>query len=199
MTTQNIPVMMRQKSYGLFLLIMGVVGFLASGALVLERLALYKDPDHVASCDFGLFVSCSTLMQTEQASLFGFPNPFLGIVGFPVLITLAVVLMAGVSLPRWLLRGLQVGMTLAVVLIGFFWYTSVYAVMTLCPWCMVVWSMVIPAFILTTAYNLYHGNLIRHPSQKLKDTVNGWWWVLVTVIFLGILGSILLRFAEYIF
>ncbi|MBC9704782.1 MAG: vitamin K epoxide reductase family protein [Enterococcus sp.] len=199
MTTKILPLMMRQKSYGVFLLVTAVIGFLASGALVLERLALYKDPDHIASCDFGLFVSCSSLMKTTQASLFGFPNPFLGIMGFPVLITLAVLLISGVTMPRWIMRGLQIGLTLALILVGFFWYTSVYAVMTLCPWCMVVWAMVIPAFILTTSYNIYHGNLTKYPSAKMKEFVNGWWWVLVIVVFVGIVGSILIRFAEYIF
>lgn len=199
MTSKNFPLMMRQKSYGVFLLITGLVGFLASGALSLERLELYKNPNHVASCDFGLFVSCSNLMKTDQAALFGFPNPFLGLMGFPVLITLAVLLVSGVNVPKWILRGLQVGMTLALALIVFFWYTSVYAVMTLCPWCMVVWSMVIPTFVLTTAYNLYHGNLMKNPSQRLKEFVSGWWGVVVAVIFVGIIGSILIRFAEYIF
>src|SRR6478735_2883140 len=99
------------KRIGLILLITGVIGWLASGWLVLERLALYKDPDHVASCDMNPFISCTSVMKTAQASLLGFPNPFIGIAAFAVVITTAVVLLAGAKLPRWYWIGLQVGVT----------------------------------------------------------------------------------------
>lgn len=193
------PALMRQKPFSIALLIMGVVGWLASGTLTLERLELYKNANHVASCDFGLFLSCTSLMKTSQASLFGFPNPFLGVVGFAVVITVAMVLLAGASLPRWFMNGLQVGVTAALALITFFWITSVYVVMTLCPWCMVVWAMIIPMFLLVTAYNLYNGNLVKNPSEKLKSFVSGWWWIVAVILIVGIIGSILIRFAEYIF
>jgi uncharacterized membrane protein len=190
---------MRQKPFGWALLIAGIVGWLASATLTLERLALFKDSNHVASCDFGLFVSCTSLMKTEQAALFGFPNPFLGIVGFAVLITIAVVLLTGATLPRWFFNGLQAGVTAAFALVTFFWITSVFVVMTLCPWCMVVWSMIIPLFFLTTAFNIYNGNLVKNPSKGLKEFVSGWWWIFVIFAVVGVVGSIFASFAQYIF
>lgn len=193
------PALMRQKPFSIALLIMGVVGWLASGTLTLERLELYKNANHVASCDFGLFLSCTSLMKTSQAALFGFPNPFLGVVGFAVVITVAMVLLAGASLPRWFMNGLQVGVTAALALVTFFWVTSVYVVMTLCPWCMIVWAMIIPMFLLVTAYNIYNGNLVKNPSKKLKTFVAGWWWIIAVMLIVGVIGSILIRFAEYIF
>ena len=36
-------------------------------------------------------------MKTDQASLFGFPNSFLGLVGFSVMLTLAVLVAAEVA------------------------------------------------------------------------------------------------------
>lgn len=193
------PALMRQKPFSITLLIMGIIGWLASGALTLERLELYKNANHVASCDFGLFVSCTSLMKTSQAALLGFPNPLLGVVGFAVLITIAVVLLTGVKMPRWFMNGLQVGVTAGLGLITFFWITSVYVVMTLCPWCMVVWAMIIPMFLLITAYNIYHGNLVRNPSVKLKKFVSEWWWIVAIIVLVGVTGSIFIRFAEYIF
>lgn len=193
------PTMMRQKPFSIALLIAGIIGWLASATLTLERLALYRDENHVAACDFGLFVSCTNLMKTDQASLFGFPNPLLGIVGFAVLITIAVVLLTGAYLPRWFFVGLQAGVTAGLALISFFWFTSVFVVMTLCPWCMVVWSMIIPLFFLVTAYNLYHGNLTKHPSSKFKEFVSGYWWVGAILVIVGVVASIFIRFAEYMF
>jgi len=198
-TPSPVPTMMRQKPFGWAMLIAGLIGWLASATLTLERLALYRDSEHVAGCDFGLFVSCTSLMKTDQASLFGFPNPLLGIVGFAVLMTIAVVLLTGAKLPRWFFLGLQTGITAALALISFFWFTSVYAVMTLCPWCMVVWSMIIPLFFLVTAYNIYHGNFSKNPSGKLKEFVSGYWWVGAILVIVGVVASILIRFAEYMF
>lgn len=193
------PLFMKSKTYGISLLILSIIGWLASATLTLERLALYGNANHVASCDFGLFVSCTSLMKTSQAALLGFPNPFIGIVGFAILGTIAVMILMGTKPLRWFWVALQIGVTAAFALVVFFWITSVYTVMTLCPWCMVVWTAVIPLFMLTTAYNVYHGNIFKNPRDKIKNFVSGWWWMLAIMAIVGIIASILFRFAEYIF
>lgn len=195
--------MLKQKSFGISLLVYSIIAWLASGALSLERLALYKDPTHVASCDFGLFVSCSSIMKTEQAGLFGFPNPFLGIVGFAITGTIAVFMVMTARLdknffPKWYMACFQIGVTIAFALVCFFWYTSVIKIMILCPWCMVVWSMVVPMFLHTTflnAANGLFGGKLTQIGRKLID----WIWVAVISVYVVIIASILIRFQEYIF
>lgn len=198
--------MKQQRTLGISLIITSLIAWIASGTLVLERLELFKDPTHIPTCDFGLFLSCSTIMKTAEAALFGFPNPFLGIVGFAITGTIGVILLLtakhreqGLSiLPRWFMIAIQLGVTAAMALVTFFWYTSVYTVMTLCPWCMVVWSMVIPMFLHITAYNAANGNLggsLRGVGTKLLE----WNWVAVIVIYVLVVTSILIRFQEYIF
>ncbi|MGJ9426878.1 vitamin K epoxide reductase family protein, partial [Nesterenkonia halotolerans] len=51
------PAVTTGRGFGLVLLVTGVIGWLASGVLVLERLRLYEDPDHVTSCDVNPWVS----------------------------------------------------------------------------------------------------------------------------------------------
>ena len=84
---ESLPPMTRDKPFGWLLVITGIVGWLASGALVLEKLEVLKDPNHVTACDINPWVSCGAVMQTWQSSVFGFPNMFIGIVAFAVIIT----------------------------------------------------------------------------------------------------------------
>lgn len=187
----------RQKGFGLFLLLTSLVGWIASGVLILERLELYKDANHVASCDMNPFISCSSVMKTAQASLFGFPNPFLGIVAFAIAITTAVVLLTGVKLPRWYWLGLQIGITLGMALVSFFWYTSVIHLGLLCPYCMVVWAMMIPLFVYTTAYNILHGNLFPKLRKATAENIFSWAWVAVVLLYITVIASIFFKFIDF--
>ena len=98
---EHLPGFARRRPFALVLLVTGVIGWVASAILVLERLQLYKDPGHVTSCDINPWVSCGQVMGTWQSELFGFPNPLIGIVAFAVVITTAMAALAGAQFGRW--------------------------------------------------------------------------------------------------
>src|SRR5690625_4254443 len=102
-----IPAWARPRPLAWILLVTGVVGWVASAILVAERLALYRNPGHVTSCDVNPWVSCGRVMGTWQSELFGFPNPLIGIVAFAVVITTAMLLLSGAPAGRWYWLGLQ--------------------------------------------------------------------------------------------
>ena len=187
-----VPRMARARPFGLFLVLTGAVAWIASGILVLERIALYQDPDYVTSCDFNPWVSCGTVMKSTQAALLGFPNPFLGIVGFGIVITIGMALLAGARFARWYWVGVQVGVTLAMVFIVWLWSQALYEINALCPYCMVVWAMMIPMFLYTTARNIAHG-VIPAPGA-LRRVAGEWTWVAVIVLLLITAATIVLRF-----
>ncbi len=135
----------------------GGVALAAAFALILERIELLKDPTYVPLCNFSPILSCGSVMTTDQAALLGFPNPLIGLMAFPVVITTGVVLLARVRLPRWYWAGLQAGVTLGAVLIGWLIVQSLYVIGALCPYCMVVWAVVIPLFVYVTLRNAQHG------------------------------------------
>ena len=62
------------KSLAWMLITGGVVGWIGAMALTIERLNVASNPDAVLSCDVSPFISCKSVMLTEQASLLGFPN-----------------------------------------------------------------------------------------------------------------------------
>lgn len=186
------PTMARDKPFGWFLIVTGLVSWLASATLVLERLSLYADPNAKVSCDVNTWISCGSVMKTQQAALLGFPNPFIGVAAFVVIITTGVVLLAGAQLSRWYWIGMQVGVTAGFALVCWFWFQAVYVIATLCPYCMIVWAMMIPLFIWLTVRNVVHGVIPAPPglTKFLKD----WVWVIVGLVYVGVLASIFFKF-----
>lgn len=188
----SVPRWAGRTGFGLWLLVTGLVGAAASFLLLYERVQLWNDPDHVTACDVNPWVSCGEVMQSWQASTFGFPNIFIGVVAFPVLIAVAVSLLAGGRFPKWYYAGLQAGVVFAFGFCVWLWASAVFVIGVLCPYCMIVWSAVIPLFVVTTARNIIHG--VIPASAGVKKLAADWWWVGIVVIYLLVFASIMINF-----
>lgn len=191
--TVNAP----DRRFGILLLVTGVIAWAASAQLVLERIALYADPDYVTSCDISPFVSCGEVFRTSQASLFGFPNPLIGIVAFAVVITTATALLAGARFARWYWGGLQLGVSAGMVFIAWLWFQALFTIHILCPYCMVVWAMMIVIFVAVTARSLSTGVIPAGPG--IRRFAAGWWWVVAVLLVLATALSVLVTFASSFF
>ncbi|KHL01930.1 vitamin K epoxide reductase family protein [Sinomonas humi] len=186
------PVMTKRIPFAWLLLITSVVGWLASGELVLEKLQKLANPNFVTVCDVNPWVSCGEVMSTWQSSLFGFPNMFIGIVAFAITLTAAMGLFAGAVFRRWYWVCFQVGVTLGFAFFVWLWSQALYAIGILCPLCMVVWAMMIPMFVWTTIRNLQHGVIPAPPG--LVKTLGEWGWIIVAILYVGVIASIFFRF-----
>ncbi|WP_369044680.1 vitamin K epoxide reductase family protein [Sinomonas sp. P10A9] len=187
-----VHVMTRAKPFAWLLLITSVVGWLASGDLVLEKLEKLINPAHTTICDVNPWVSCGEVMSTWQSSLFGFPNMFIGIVAFAVTTTVAMAILSGAAFARWFWIGLQIGVTLGFVFVVWLWSQALYSIGILCPLCMVVWSMTIPMFVWTTIRNIVHG-IIPAPAGVARGIAD-WGWVIVAVGYVAVIATIFFRF-----
>lgn len=194
---EALPAFARDRVFGVFIAIAGFISWVAACALTLERLALYRDPNHVTSCDLNPWVSCGTVMKTSQAAVFGFPNPFIGVAGFAVVLAIGITVAAGARMPRWYWWGFQAGITLAFAFIVWLWSQALYEIHVLCPYCMVVWAMVIPLFVYTTARNIMTG--VIPAGAGVRSFVAGWHWVITALLLVLCAGSIVLEFAPVFF
>ena len=154
------------RRLGLLLVLGGALGLLAAMVLTVERFRLAQDPSYVPSCSLNPVLSCGSVMTTPQAALFGFPNPLLGIAAFAVVTTVGALLLSGVSLPRWIALGLQAGLTAGAVFVAWLISQSLWSIHALCPYCMVVWAVVIPMFWTVTADTLARGVLPVPPRAR---------------------------------
>ncbi len=132
------------RTFGVLLSVLGAIGLAGSFWLSYEKIESLLHPDRVASCTINVFLSCGDAMGSWQGSLLGFPNPFLGVAAFPVVITTGVVILTRVRLPRWYWLCLLGGTVLGQALIFFLMWTSFYTLVKLCPACMVVWTIMWP-------------------------------------------------------
>jgi len=187
-----LPKTVRVKPFAWLLLITGVIGWLASGALVLEKLEVLKDPNHVTVCDVNPWISCGKVMETPQSSVFGFPNMFIGIVAFAIIITTAMGLLAGAKFSRWYWLGLQTGVTLGFAFVVWLWSQALYVINVLCPFCMVVWAVMIPLFVWVTIRNISTGVIKAPPA--LAKLLGDSGWIIVALLYVAVAATIFFAF-----
>lgn len=181
-----------------FLLLGGVFGLLAAFQLTLEKIAIIADPNYIPGCDINPVLSCGSVIVTEQAEAFGFPNPIIGLVGYTVVITMGVLLLARVALPRWIWLGLNVGALLGFGFVIWLIVQSLYVIGSLCPWCMVAWAATIPVFWQVTADNAAAGRFGRSDAPGvIAQTVASLRWVLIGATFLVVLALIFIRWMDF--
>jgi uncharacterized membrane protein len=176
------------------MLAFGITGLIAAFTLAVEEFLLLKQPDTLLSCNINLVLNCGVVMKTWQASVFGFPNMFIGLMGFPIVITIALLGLSNVKFPRWFLIGAEIGYLLFTLFAYWLFFNSVYAIQVLCPWCLVVTFSMTMLSATITHYNLQHNTFqFKKDTQKKieaflakdydKFAVAVWVFILIALVF----------------
>ncbi|MCU1443292.1 MAG: Membrane protein [Cryobacterium sp.] len=171
----------RPTGLAIFLLVAGALGFGAAFALTLDKFQLLENPDAQLSCNFSVLIGCSTNLSSWQGSLFGFPNPLIGLAGWSVVITIGAAILAGARFSRWFWIALNLGVTGAMAFVIFLITQSIFVLDVLCPWCMVTWAVTIPVFLAITLYNLSSGHIPAAASVRRVAAGAYSWLVLITL------------------
>lgn len=184
------------------MLAFGIVGLIASFVLAIEEFHLLKDPTATLSCSFNLVLNCSTVMQTWQATVFGFPNMFIGLMAFPVVIVVAALGLARVALPRWFHAWANVGYLLGAIFAYWLFFNSVYDIQVLCPWCLVVTLTTTILLATITHYNLRENTFqfSKKTNQKVQDFIKKDFDKLATASWIVLLTALVfLKFGDSLF
>jgi len=159
----------------IWLIFAGIVGWWAAFSLTMERFAQLQNPGTAASCDFSVLVQCSANLQSPQGSVFGFPNPIIGLTAWAAPIVVGMALLAGARFARWFWVLFWLGFAFALTFVIWLISQSIFVLATLCPWCMVTWSVVIPSFFVVTLHVLREGVIpaprVRHVAERLMPWV----------------------------
>jgi uncharacterized membrane protein len=153
------------------MLAFGIVGLIASFILAVEEFHLLKDPNAVLSCSINIVLNCSAVMKTWQASVFGFPNMFIGLMGYPIVITVAIIGLAGAKMPRWFWMIANICYLLGAVFAYWLFFNSLYVIEVLCPWCLIVTFSTTILLATITHYNLRENvfELPKRMNAKVQD------------------------------
>jgi uncharacterized membrane protein len=176
----------RPVFFAIFLMAVGVIGWFASFDLTIEKIETLVNPGYAPSCDISPLVACGPNMASWQGSVFGFPNPIIGVAAFMAPIFVGAAILAGARFAKWFWVLFNLGMLGAFVFVWWLISQSIFVLGTLCPYCMLVWSVVIPGFFYVTVFNLKNGAFGNGAaSRRLFARLFPWTWVL------AILGYIL--------
>ncbi|MFF8291870.1 vitamin K epoxide reductase family protein [Streptomyces sp. NPDC016309] len=177
------------RAFAWMLVVTGAAGLLAAWVITLDKFKLLQDPDFTPGCSLNPVVSCGSIMKSEQASVFGFPNPMLGLVAYGMVVAIGAGLLAGARYRRWYWLGLNAGTLFGTGFCMWLMYQSLYEINALCLWCSLAWAATLTMFWYVTSHNVRAG-LLPAP-RPVRTFLDEFTWVL-PVLHIGIIGMLVL-------
>lgn len=191
----------RPVVFAVILIALGVIGWIAAFALTIDKFTALTDPTEGLGCDFSLLVQCSANLNSPQGAVFGFPNPLIGVAAWIAPVVVGAGLLAGARFDRWFWALFNLGFVFALGFVGWLIATSIFALGTLCPWCMLTWSVVIPGFWLVTLRNLREGVFpVPAAARRYAGAAYGWipFITLVCYLAIAVLAQVRLDVLSYL-
>lgn len=171
------------------LVLTGAAGLLASWVITLDKFLLLEDPDFKPACSLNPVVSCGSVMKSDQAAVFGFPNPMLGLVAYGVVVCVGAGLLAGARHRGWFWLGLNAGTAFGVGFCSWLMVQSLYEINALCLWCCLAWVATLLMFWAVTAHNVVTGTLPA--PAPLRGFLAEFGWA-PPALHIGVIGMLVL-------
>lgn len=190
----------RPTVFAFWLIVAGIIGWWAALQLTLERFHLLADPDAALACDISPLVQCKANLESWQGSVFGFPNPILGLTAWMAPIVVGVAILAGARFAKWFWLLFWVGFVFAMGFVIWLMSQSIFELGTLCPWCMVTWAVVIPSFWAVTFHVMRIG-VFGEGAKSLGAKLNGWLplFIVGTFVIIAVLAQLRLNILVTLF
>ncbi|WP_369395119.1 vitamin K epoxide reductase family protein [Streptomyces sp. CG1] len=177
------------RGFALLLVLTGAAGLLASWVITLDKFKLLQNPNFTPGCSLNPVVSCGSVMKSPQATVFGFPNPMLGLVAYGIVICVGISLLAGAAFPRWYWLVFGAGCLFGVGFVSWLQFESLYRIDALCLWCALAWVATILMFWYVTSF------AVRHRFLPVPATPRAFFaeftWVL-PLLHIGVVGMLIL-------
>ena len=184
------------------MLVGAIFSLIAAFVLSVESIEIAKNPNAQLSCSVNLILNCATVAAHPTSTMFGFPNPFLGLMTEPIVITVAIAGLAGIKFPRRFMFVAQIFYTLGLLFALYLLYLSMFVIGALCPWCLLVTLTTILVWFAITRYNLREDNL--YLSKKWSKKAHEWLdkdydkFAMAIIVFVIVVG-ILLKYGNGLF
>ena len=182
-----------RRRTSLEMIISGSIGLVTSFVLSIEAWQLAADSSARFGCDISSVLSCSTVAQTWQARILGFPNAFLGIFFEAVVLAISVGIFAGVKFPRWYMLGTNLLYTIALFFAFWLFGQSYFIIQVLCPWCLLITLTTTLVFGGITRINVRDG-VIPVPEGLRRLVAQGLDWALWGLIVFGVLAMVVAKY-----
>ena len=186
------------------MLIGALMALAAAFVLSLEKIHLLQNPDAILSCSFNLVLNCTAVMQTWQASVFfGIPNMYIGMISFPVIVTVAIAaLWGGATYNKGFLKLAKIGILLGTIFAYWLFFNSLYAIQVLCPWCLIVTFSCTLMLSAITYINLRENtwNFSKTVNEKIQKFLKGGYEQLIVASWIVLMiVLVVLKFGDALF
>ncbi|MFF3464402.1 vitamin K epoxide reductase family protein [Streptomyces sp. NPDC002619] len=177
------------RRFALLLVLTGAAGLLASWVITIDEFKLLQNPNFTPGCSLNPVVSCGSVMKSSQASVFGFPNPMLGLVAYGIVICVGMSLLAGAVFPRWYWLTFNAGCLFGIGFVSWLQFESLYRINALCLWCALAWAATILLFWYVISFNVR--NTFLPAPRALRAFFDEFTWVL-PVLHIAVVGMLVL-------
>lgn len=185
------------NKFACILIVFSVIGLFASFFLSVDTFRLLENPKAELPCNLSPFVSCSSVINSPQGKIFGFPNPLLGIIAFSALFTAGLNLLNAGRPGRNFWKMVNYGNGASMIFVVWFFYQSLYQIGSLCIYCITVWVSVWPIFLYTLVWSEKE-KYIKF-NEKLASLIHKNHLVILITGYLLAILLILIRFREFFF
>lgn len=167
--------------FSILFITFSIFGIIASLILTIDKIQLLSDPDFVAPCTISPYIDCTSVMKSWQASVFGFPNPLFGLIGYSITLTIGVFTYLHNVINKKTLKYIILGTFMALVFSTWLIYQSIYNIGALCPYCLLSFTSATILFAASVAK--YFGPKGKELSLVVYSTI-GWFSLFIILIYI---------------
>lgn len=119
----------------IILLFFAITGFWAAFTISYEKFMILTNPLYTPGCSINVWIDCGKVMNSQYATMFGFPNSWLGLMGWPMAWLTALYLLTHKQLSKTFML-IAMTVTIPAVIISYIWtYLAFFEIGAVCPWC----------------------------------------------------------------
>lgn len=153
-------------------------------------------------CAINATLDCKSVMNTWQAQVFGFPNMFIGIAGYAMMLVFGITLLLFDPKNRFYLLSAHIGALFAFIFSYWLIYESVYTIQHICIYCVYSWFSSNVIFFSLTYWNIKNKTIpvIKSIEEKsVSNTFRTWYIAGIVILFTICLALVYLEFGDALF
>ncbi len=177
-------------------------GLIASFVLSTEAIVLAKNANAVLPCSLNAVINCAAVGSHPSASVFGFPNAFIGMMTLPVMLVIAVAALMGTKFPKPFMFMAELGALAGVAFAAWMFYVSYTVIQVLCPWCLTTDVAMLLILFSLTRYNVIEKNLYlgkKADAYAQRFVKQGFDLLVVVLVIVVTAAAIILKFGQTLF
>lgn len=187
------------KIYAWVLSVGGLIGLTAMTWQASERIHMLKNPGVSLNCNLNPIVDCGSVLGNKLSAVLGFPNAFLGMIFFAILVSSGLMLLSGSTFKGWYRYFVMFVATILMTFSVWFFGVSLYILGKICLFCVVGWIVSVPIFWYSLLHFLQSITLKNSTLKRISQYLTSHHIDIVVVTYVVMVLIFLLRFRTYYF